>query len=430
MTLKNRIYSILGLKDISGAQINPATSDNQTNGLQKFKISGPVTAFGDLRNAELSPILQTNFDYTVDNTEITTNTVTNGGTVTQSESMALCGTSTTTNSTSLLMSKQTCKYKSGLGGLLRFTSLFSTPVADTEQYIGLADEEGSSVSFEDGYMIGYNGVDFGIHRFKDDIQTTVIQSNFDDPLDGTGVSGITLDNTKLNAWEIRYQYLGAGAIELWVESQTTGKFELAHTIQYTNQNTTPSVYNTNFRVVVFTNNKTTTSDIILKTASFAYFIEGKDVFLIPFQPQQSSGSIQKTTVTTETALFTIRSKSTYASKTNFIDSVIELLNTSIEANSANNLGTMRLVRNTTLGGSPSYSDINTSDSVLEIDIAGTTLTGGQEILSIELAGKNDRFLHSVLELNIILFPTDMITVAVSSANSATFNGSLLLKELF
>jgi hypothetical protein len=393
-------------------------------------ITGPVTAFGDLRNAELSPILQTNFDYTVDNTEITTNTITNGGTVTQADAMALVGTSTTTNSTALLMSKQVCKYKSGLGGLLRFTSLFTTPVAATEQYIGLADEEGSTVAFEDGYMIGYNGTNFGLHRFKNDTQTTVAQSSFDDPLDGTGASGITLDTTKLNAWEIRYQYLGAGAIELWLESQYTGKFILVHTLQYANQNTTPSVYNTNFRAAVFTNNKATTSNLVLKTASFAYFVEGKNIFLVPFQPQKSSGSVQKTTVTTETALFTIRSNSTYASKTNFIETVLELMSVSIEASSANNLGNMRLVRNTTLGGVPSYADINTSDSTLEIDVAGTTLTGGQELISVELAGKNDRFVEKLLEYNILLFPTDTITLAVSSSNSATFNGSLLMKELF
>jgi len=42
----------------------------------------PFSAFEDLRTIELSPIYQGSFEYTVDNTEITTNTVTNGETLT------------------------------------------------------------------------------------------------------------------------------------------------------------------------------------------------------------------------------------------------------------------------------------------------------------------------------------------------------------
>lgn len=418
------------LLDSASTVINPATSDNQTNGLQKTQITGPVTSFGDLRNAELTPIIQTNFDYTVDNTELTTNTVVNGGTVTQSDAMAVVSTSTTTASTALLRSKVTAKYKSGLGGLLRFTTIFSTPVAGTQQYMGVADETGSSVAFENGYMIGYNGTDFGMQRFKNDTQTTILQTNFDDPLDGTGASGITLDPTKLNAWEIRFQYLGGGPIEIWVDSQYTGKFVQVHVEQYANQNTSPSVYNTNFKAAIYSDNGATTSDITIKTASFAYFIEGKSPFLVSIQPHQSSENVQKTSVTTETALLTIRNRSTYASKTNFIDTVLEAVTVSIEANSTNNLGYFRLVKNATLGGTPSYSDINTSDSILEIDTAGTTVTGGKEFINIGMAGKNDRIFEILLPLSIVVSPGDTITLSVYSTNSATFNGALLFKELF
>jgi len=279
-------------------------------------------------------------------------------------------------------------------------------------------------------MIGYDGITFGFHRFQNDTKTTVPQSSFDDPLDGTGASGMTLDQTKLNAWEIRFQYLGSGKIELWVMSQSTGQFVLVHTVHYTNQNTTPSVFNTNFKFTMWVDNKATTTDLVIKCASVGYFIEGKNEFLVPFQPHESSGVIQKTTITTEVALFTIRSKTTYVSKTNFIDSLLEMISASIEASSANNLGSIRLVRNTSLGGSPSYSDLNTSDSTLEIDIAGTTLTGGEDLIDFQLAGKNDKLLESLSDYKFLLFPGDTITVGIQSANSATFKGSLLIKEIF
>ena len=44
-----------------------------------FGVNLPFTAFGDMRTAELSPQFQGSFEYTVDNTEINTNTVVNGG---------------------------------------------------------------------------------------------------------------------------------------------------------------------------------------------------------------------------------------------------------------------------------------------------------------------------------------------------------------
>ena len=136
-------------------------------------VSLPLTAFGDLRTAELSPIFQYTFEYTVDNTELTVNNITNGGTVTQADAMAVVTSSTTTNSTACLRSKQHAKYRAGQGGLSRFTALFTTPVAATEQLVGLAGAAGSSTSFENGYMIGYVGTVFGFHRFVNDVLFTI-----------------------------------------------------------------------------------------------------------------------------------------------------------------------------------------------------------------------------------------------------------------
>jgi hypothetical protein len=389
-----------------------------------------LTAFGDLRVAELTPIIQNSFEYTVDNTDITTNTTVAGGTVTQANAMAVVGTSTTTASTALLQSQRHAKYRAGLGGLMRFTTLFETSVADTEQYIGLADTSGSTAAFKNGYMVGFDGTAFGFHRFQNDTKISVPQSSWDDPLDGTGDSGVTLDTTKLNVWAIRYQYLGAGVIELWYEKPDNGHLVKVHTVNYPNTNTSPSVYNPNFHLTMWADNKATTTDLVIKSGSLAYFIEGKTKHYELHQPQYSSGTIELAGVTTELAVFTINNKSTYASLTNFIDILMELLSISVEASSANNLAKVRLVKNATLGGVPSYSDINTSNSVVEIDTAGTTVTGGVEVASLQLAGKNDRLLFDITRYDVILAPNESMTVAVSSANSATFDASLLWKELF
>ena len=390
----------------------------------------PTTAFGDLRTAELTPQFQGSFEYTVDNTELNTNTLVAGGTITQSGGMAVCSTSTTTASSAKFESKRHAKYRPGLGGVMRFTALFSAPEAATDQYIGLMDTEGSSSAFKNGYCIGYDGTSFGLHRFSNDVKTSVAQSSWDDPMDGTGDSGMTLDQAKLNVFFIQFQYLGAGAIVLWLESQESGELVKAHTIKYANSNTGPSVINPNFHFMICANNKATTTDLIIKSASYGYFIEGLTKYFELHQPQFSSGEQELTGVTTEEAVLTIRNKTSYSSKDNFIDILIENVTGSIEASSANNLGKIRLVRNATLGGTPSYSDIDSTDSVVDMDTSGTTVTGGKEILSSPFAGKNDRFGLNTINYDIILAPGETLTVAASSSNNATVDASMLWKELF
>lgn len=397
--------------------------------LRNVNTDTPRTAFGEQLAAQLHPIFQGVFEYTVDNTELNINTEVGSGTVTQATGMAFVGTGTTTGSTAKLITKQHARYRSGLGGLMRFTSIFTSPVAATEQLMGLADEAGSSQPFKNGYMIGYIGTTFGLHRFQNDSIVTVPLSGWDDPLDGTGSSGMTIDLTKLNVWGIQFQYLGGGAIRIKVENPVTGEFFTAHKIQYANQFTSPSVYNPNFEFTMWTNNKATTSDLIVNCASYGYFIEGLTSHIELHQPQFSSDNQSKGSVTTETAIFTIRNKSTYASKTNFLDIILEDVTAAIEASGANNLGNYRLVKNATLGGSPSYSDINTTDSVVDIDTAGTTVTGGKTLVTGNLAGKNDEVDKDVTPYDIIIGPGDTVTLAGTSSNSATIEGSLLWKEL-
>ncbi len=415
---------VIGRTEVVGADgviVNPATKESTTNS---------KTAFGELLVGQLSPQFQGSFEYTVDNTDLNTNTEVNGGTVTQASGMGVVTTSTTTASSALFQSKQHAKYRPGLGGLSRFTALFTSPVAATEQYIGVMDEMGSSAAFKNGYSVGYDGTTFGFHRFQNDSKITIAQADWDDPMDGTGISGMTLDQTKINVFEIKYQYLGAGKILLCIEDDSTGDFVVAHTVLYANNNTEPSTHNPNFHHTMWVANKATTDNLILKSASYAYFVEGKTSFVELHQPENASGTKQKTTVTTEVAIFTIRNRSTYASKTNFIDIVLIGTGASIEASSANNLGGIRIVKNATLGGVPSYSNINTSDSVIEIDTAGTAVTGGKELGAGLLAGKNDGLRVSLINNKIILNPGDTITIAGSSANSATIRAQITWRELF
>jgi hypothetical protein len=68
--------------------------------------------------------------------------------------------------------------------------------------------------------------------------------------------------------------------------------------------------------------------------------------------------------------------------------------------------------------------------LVEFDIAGTTVTAGKDLLTTDMAGKNDRETIDLTPYDIILAPGETITVAGSSANNATIDAALLWKELF
>ncbi len=316
-----------------------------------------------------------------------------------------------------------------MGGSCRFTMLNTAGVADTEQYAGLANAVGSSAAFLNGYMIGFDGDTFGVHRFSNDVKTSVALADCDDPLNGNGASGMTIDHTKLNVFAIQYQYLGAGNIMYQIENPETGELVTFHQVKYANSSTVPSVQLPIFHFNLWVSNGGTTTDIVMKCGSFGLFIEGNVEPKQIHQPQFSSGLQSKASVQSEVALFTIRNKTTYASKANYIAIQLEFAATSIEANSANNLGTVRLVRNATLGGTPSYSDINTTDSVVEIDTAGTTVTGGTDLIPVTLAGKNDKGSLNLVSFKFVLKHGETLTFAAASVAEATIKSFLLWREL-
>lgn len=391
------------------------------------------SAFGEQVTVQLSPQWQQSFEYTVSNTTLNTNTVTGSGAVTQTNAMAKIASGTTVTSNAMLQSDHHAKYRAGFGMMLRFSAMFSTPAAGCFQYAGLMDEHGSTAEFKNGFAIGYNGLTLTIARFANDTLYEIVRTSWDDQLNGSGRSGVNIDPQKLNVFYIQAQYLGAGAVHLWVEHPDTGVPFIFHSIKYANRYTIPSTFNPNYHMTIYVDNGLTTSDVSINCASYGYFVEGMTELIEIHQPQQSSGTKSKAAVTTEVAIFTIKNKTTYPTaspKTNYIDIVLERFASSIEASSANNLGTVRLVKNATLGGVPSYADISATNSVAQIDVAGTTVTGGSEYVAFELAGKNDKENENILNLKIILHPGETMTVAGLSANSATIKSSLLWKELF
>ena len=87
-------------------------------------------------------------------------------------------------------------------------------------------------------------------------------------------SGMTLDPTKLNVYQINFRWLGAGEIRYALEDQITGNFIFFHKEHYTNQNTIPHIAQPSFKIGYVTSSTGSTTDLKVTGASMMGAIEG------------------------------------------------------------------------------------------------------------------------------------------------------------
>lgn len=362
-----------------------------------------TTAFGELSVSNLTPRIQLQFPYTINSDSVNT-TTTGSGTVTHSAPFAVCSTTAATNSSANLSSKNNLHYRTGEGGSCLFTAVFTTGVANSIQEVGLGDAV-------NGLFFGYNGSTFSINLRNNSVDGYIPQSSWNkDKMNGSGSSGMTLDPTKGNVFKIQYQWLGFGNINFFVENQFTGSFVLVHQISYSNQNTVTSVTNPSMPLWIKVSNTTNNTNIVVKVPSMACFVEGNvvDLGLV------NSISNAKSGVTTQVNVLTIQNKSTFNSIPN--KKFVQPLNLSI-ANTSNADATFKLILNTTLGGTPSYTDISTATSVVSFDVAGTTISGGRVLGTYYLNGNtNSQIRVDYIPMN--LNNSDILTISATSSGAA------------
>ena len=412
---------IVGQND-SGSYQN-AKLDNNNN--LRVDASNPKTSFDEIPVAELSPIAQVTFPYNI-NADIVTTTLAGSGTATQSDNMAVLSTSTGTTATesSAIESKETITFRAGQGAMARFSALFTDNApngATSIQGVGVGDAN-------DGYGFAFVGTTFNISYRTNGVQTNITQTSWNvDVMDGSGSasnpSGMALDPTNGNMYQISYGS-GFGAVNFSIESDLTGDMVLVHVLKYGNMFTVPSAYNPTFpmRSEVFKNGTSDANNYTLKVSDMSSFIEGSNTITGVGNAYENSKSIGGT----ETSLFSIQNKSTYQSKTNKVNAKIQSMSV---VNDTNAPAIFRLWENATLGGSPSYTDISTNTSVMSVDVAGTTRTGGKLIGAWSI-GKDSGDSYDLTNLGLIMRPDNTYTLTGQGGGTSTMAGTVVWVEDF
>lgn len=377
------------------------------------------SVFGERLVGTRKPSIASQFQYGFNSYETST-VLTNGGTVSTANSMAVTSTGTNIAGTAVSQTKKALRYIPGHEAYLFGTSVFSTPKSNSYQRAGLFDDQ-------NGFFIGYEGTVFGVTRRRTGTSVFVPQSNFNiDRLDGSGRSGFTIDPTKGNVYSIKFGYLGFANIYFEVLS-TNGEWITFHRINYPNTSTITHIANSMLPIRSEVGNTGNNTDIRISTGSVsAGIVDGAGT-----DPSTRSFSSQglSTTVSATTGVFVaFKNKATFNSISNYVPALLDLISVAVDGNK--NM-TLQLWKNPTLTNSPTWADVD-SNSVLQRATNATITPGtGQLLLSVNIQKIGD-FFQYVTNLDFLLYAGEHVAFTWVTSTGVTSQVDLGIRwsELF
>jgi hypothetical protein len=90
---------------------------------------------------------------------------------------------------------------------------------------------------------------------------------------------------------------------------------------------------------------------------------------------------------------------------------------------------IRIYKNATLAGSPSYANIDATNSVIQVDTAGTTVSGGT-LLSTFFLGKTESRTIDIAESDMCMYAGETLTFAAYSTANTDAGVSIRWHEYF
>ncbi len=387
-----------------------------------------VGAFGDLITSENTPLIQGDFVYGI-NTQTGVTAVVTTGVVDTSAGRLRLQTGTGAGGAALYTSRKSAKYRAGQGVTGRFTKVYTVGVANSQQIAGFG-------TTSNGYFFGYNGNAFGILHRNAGADTWIAQGAWNgDKCNGSGPSAFTINPALGNVYQIRYPYLGYGVITFWILNPATGRWLLAHMIQYPNTTTAVQISNPNLNYYDQVINTGNTSNIISYTGSIAALLSGVRSFTA--NPKWAYDN-NKTGITAETNLFSLRNATTYNGVEN--KGMLRLSALSFASTGAGStLSVCRLRIGATLGGTATYAAINgtTADngvtitagnSVTSANTIHTTATGGTMIFALNCNGNTGTIMVDLSPYDLYVAPGEILTVSGFCTGTGVLSASLTWAE--
>lgn len=261
-----------------------------------------------------------------------------------------------------------------------------------------------------------------------DTNTWVYQESFNDPLDGTGISKITIDPSKLNVYQIDFRWLGIGIMRFALENPLNGDMYEFHRIKFANTQVVPHIDNPSMKIGYVAARIDTSAtdppfeDVKVCGGSMLGAIEGLiDITNIPF----SSSTLQSNTNLTANLLhhvLTLHNRLTFANKINLRELILQELSVAIDTNTAGSPVEIMLFYEFPLSSLPQpllFSQ-NGSDSFVLYSTQSGQITQGTNIpiASFFITGRTSETIY-LAKQRIIIPPNAIVSAMVKSTDKIT-----------
>ena len=244
-----------------------------------------------------------------------------------------------------------------------------------------------------------------------------------DKLDGTGYSGITLDPSKLNVYQINFRWLGAGEMRFAIENPLNGDMMFFHSEQYSNANDEPHLQNPSLKIgYVAANLGSPTSGVVTcRGASFLGAIEGstRQVRL----PYSASGSRTDAMNSTGSLyhILSVKNRLIYQNKANTRDLLVKRITASV--NTTNDPATVYVYLNPTVTNEFLWTSANEFNASLYATQSsdGNFILGAQSTSPVAtfFVSNGDTLNVDVTELGIDIPPNNYLSIVMSSTSNMT-----------
>lgn len=373
--------------------------------------------FGDRYIGTRVPTIATQFQYSVPTDALVFDTITTGS-YNMSNYMLNIHTGTSSTGHIGVQTKEYLRYIPGYEAYAFFTVIFNTATADTSQRVGIFDYDDGNGN---GFFLGYEGTTFGITRrragtdyFQEIDVNTVFPSNI-------GIYNPTLGNV----YKISYGYLGFATIHFEVMLPHGGFIELG-SIEYPNSSNITHIANTNIPIRAEVTNSGNTTNISLSMGSLSGGIVdggGRDPMVRWFSFAGDTTNINAGTTT----LFHFRNKEIFNGLNNKISSQLSFISSSTDG--VKNVA-WTIIKNPTITTPGTWTDINTSDSIMEYSTDTISTIGTGSLMIPWKMAKIDRFFEDVTQYILKLNPGETSVFRVTSSASSDVDIGLRWKELF
>ena len=369
--------------------------------------------FGDQITAGRTPDILVQFQYGISNNDVSS-TLSGTGAATNGNATATLSTGSGVGEATLV-SKDIIRYQPGFDCYCYFTAAFSaTTDADTYQRIGPHDDA-------NGFAVGQIGGKFALIRFHEGEADDVIYPDL------SKFTWSEFDPTMMNIYRVNFGWLGvapdifevyAGVNLGW---KTLGYFEVL------NVQVGPSIVQPVQPISAEVYRGSGAGAVTLASCSWSAGRIGMGFNTELPSNRQFGGDVAKTiSGGVETNLITIRNKTIFQGRTNRV--VAHMNNVSGGVDGTKNT-ILRLRVGATVGGTPSWVDVDAANSVMEYDVSGTTVSGGRVawsavISKVGSASQELRFFH------IRLRPGEWASVTAESISGTDTLASLLWLEEF